>query len=95
MRKQLRISVVFIILIFFTLLFYPTAALQRPTVMVTDYTVYPEVLMPGDTGTLTLTITNMEDKANVKEEKVETKGDVTTTIDTTTNINARIKSIRL
>ena len=92
---QLKIRVVLITVMFLTMLFYPAAALQRPTVMVTDYTVYPEVLMPGDTGTLTLTITNMEDKANVKEEKVETIGDVTTTIDTTTNINARIKSIRL
>jgi len=34
------------------------SAIDGPAVMVTSYTVEPEALRPGDTGTITLTIKN-------------------------------------
>ncbi|MQY54477.1 MAG: hypothetical protein GH149_04205 [Methanosarcinales archaeon] len=39
----MRIRAVLIVLVFLTMLFYPVAAEPRPTVMITDYNVYPEV----------------------------------------------------
>ena len=91
----MKIRAVLITLMFFTLLFYPVAAEPRPTVMITSYKVYPEVLMPGDTGTITLTITNMAEQAS-QTETTKTEGDSeTTTTETTMSINARIESIHL
>ena len=66
----LTLRAVCLSLMLFMVLCYPTAAAaagQRPTVMVTDYNVYPDVLMPGDTGTITVTITNMEEQARQTE----------------------------
>jgi hypothetical protein len=92
---ELKIRAVLIVLMFLTLLFYPAAAEPRPTVMVTDYNVYPEVLMPGDTGTITLTITNMAEQAS-QTETTKTEGtSETTTTETTMTINARIESVHL
>jgi hypothetical protein len=92
---ELKIRAVLIVLMFLTLLFYPAAAEPRPTVMVTDYNVYPEVLMPGDTGTITLTITNMAEQAS-QTETTKTEGtSETTTTETTMSINARIESVHL
>jgi hypothetical protein len=39
----------------------------EPTVIITDYTVTPAVLMPGDMGTVTLTIKNTAQSASMKE----------------------------
>ncbi|MCK4735272.1 MAG: hypothetical protein KAT65_22660, partial [Methanophagales archaeon] len=91
----MKIRAVLITLMFLTVLFYPVAAEPRPTVMVTDYNVYPEVLMPGDTGTITLTITNMAEQAS-QTETTKTEGtSETKTTETTMSINARIESIHL
>lgn len=91
----MKIRAVLIILMFLTVLFYPAAAEPRPTVMITDYNVYPEVLMPGDTGTITLTITNMAEQAS-QTETTKTEGtSETTTTETTMSINARIESVHL
>lgn len=73
----LKIRAVCLSLMVFTVLFYPAAAAaagQRPTVMVTDYNVYPDVLMPGDTGTITVTISNMEEQAR-QTETTKKKGE--------------------
>ena len=43
------------------------AAATDPTVIITDYTVTPAVLMPGDMGTVTLTIKNTAQSASEKE----------------------------
>lgn len=91
----MKIRAVLITLMFFTLLFYPVAAEPRPTVMITDYNVYPEVLMPGDTGTITLTITNMAEQASQTETTERTGYSETTMTETTMSINARIESIHL
>ena len=43
------------------------AAATEPTVLITDYSVSPAVLMPGDMGTVTLTIRNTAETATEKE----------------------------
>jgi hypothetical protein len=43
------------------------ATAADPTVIVTDYTVTPAVLMPGDTGMITLTIKNTAQSATMQE----------------------------
>ena len=91
----MKIRAVLITLMFFTVLFYPVAAEPRPTVMITDYNVYPEVLMPGDTGTITLTITNMAEQASQTETTKSEGTSETTTTETTMSINARIESVHL
>ena len=95
----MRIRAVCLSLMLFTVLCYPTAAAaaagQRPTVMVTDYNVYPDVLMPGDTGTITVTITNMEEQARQTETTKRGEDPETITTETTMSINARMESIHL
>ena len=65
------------------------SAAEGPAVMITNYTVEPEVLVPGDTGTITLTIKNMDTKSSV----ISTSQDLLT--ETTTTLSAEIKTIRL
>ncbi|MFZ2071637.1 MAG: hypothetical protein WAV32_08625 [Halobacteriota archaeon] len=91
----MKIRAFLIALMVLTMLFYPVAAEPRPTVMVTHYNMYPEVLMPGDTGTITLTITNMAEQAS-QTETTKTEGTSETTMtETTLSINARIETIHL
>jgi len=74
------------------------SAAEGPAVMITDYTVEPEVLMPGDTGTITLTIKNMDTQSSESETIVKgssgTSQQTTTTI-STRGISAEIDTIRL
>jgi hypothetical protein len=49
----------------------------NPSIMITDYTITPEILMPGDTALLTLTIKNTELTATTST--ATTDGDSTTT----------------
>ena len=94
----LIIRAVCLSLMLFMVLCYPTAAAaagQRPTVMVTDYNVYPDVLMPGDTGTITVTISNMEEQARQTETTKRGEDPETITTETTMSINARMESIHL
>ena len=81
------------------LLLLATAAVSDtggPAVMVTDYKVEPEVLMPGDTGTITVTIMNMDTKSLELESTTSGKsgGDSSTT-QMTSAVSAEIKTIRL
>ena len=68
-----------------------------PAVMVTDYNVEPEVLMPGDTGTITLTIKNMDAQSSETETVVKTLSGSSqqTTTTSTKSISAEIETIRL
>jgi hypothetical protein len=68
------------------------SAVDGPAVMVTSYTVEPEALMPGDTGTISLTIKNM-DKQSSEEETTVSGAGTTTTVKS--SISAEIKTIRL
>ncbi len=75
------------------------SAIDGPAVMVTSYTVEPEALMPGDTGTITLTIKNPSITAESSEiamtyGKAGLPQQSTTTASTRDN-SAEIKTIRL
>ncbi len=72
------------------------SAAEGPTVMVTGYTVKPDVLMPGDAGTITLTIKNMDTKSSETEMVVENPSVGTQKTTTSTRgISAEIETIRL
>jgi hypothetical protein len=86
--------------VFLLLLVVVTAsAAEGPAVMITDYTVEPKVLMPGDTGTITLTIKNpfIETQASETETIVSPSGasEQTTTTTSTRGMSAEIETIRL
>ncbi len=81
------------------LLLLATAAVSDtggPAVMVTDYKVEPEVLMPGDTGTITVTIMNMDTKSLEQESTISGgSGSDTSTTQMTSAVSAEIETIRL
>jgi hypothetical protein len=81
-----------------SLLLLATAAVSAadgPAVMITDYKVEPEVLMPGDTGTITVTIRNMDTQSSEIETTTTTTTSYTSSTTTTSTVNAEIESIRL
>jgi hypothetical protein len=72
------------------------SAAEGPAVMITDYTVDPTVLMPGDTGTITLTIKNMDTQSlETTVEQSSGTPSKTTTTTSTRSISAEIDTIRL
>ena len=91
----MKIRAVLITLMFLTMLFYPVAAEPRPTVMITDYNVYPAVLMPGDTGTITVTIQNMDTQSVETETTTTTTTSYESSTTATSTIRAEIETIRL
>ena len=75
------------------------SAIEGPAVMVTSYTVEPEALMPGDTGTITLTLKNPSITAESSETAM-TYGNAglpqqSTPTASTRDNSAEIKTIRL
>ena len=72
---------------------------ERPAVMVTGYSVEPAVLMPGDTGTVTLTMKNpfIDYSASETETNVDPSGttEQTTTTTSSRGMSAEIETIRL
>ncbi|MGC9445175.1 MAG: COG1361 S-layer family protein [Candidatus Methanospirareceae archaeon] len=72
---------------------------DRPAVMVTDYSVEPAVLMPGDTGTVSLTLKNpfIDYSSSETETNVDPSGatEQTTTTTSSRGMSAEIKTIRL
>ena len=77
------------------------SAVEGPAVMVTSYKVEPEALMPGDTGTITLTIKNPFVTTESSETetartigKTSSSEQITTKTSTQDN-SAKIKTIRL
>ena len=71
-----------------------TCTAADPTVIVTDYTVTPAVLMPGDTGTITLTIKNTAQAASEKENTGIVSGG-TFASTKNTDINVFIENVHL
>ncbi len=71
------------------------SAIEGPAVMVTRYTVEPEALMPGDTGTITLTIKNMDEQSSEMVEIVSGIGSQSTKKQSKSSISAEIETIRL
>jgi len=72
------------------------SAADGPAVMITDYKVEPEVLMPGDIGTITVTIQNMDTQSSETETITAGRDSSSGTTKTSTrSISAEIESIRL
>ena len=85
-----------LVITFVILLPFITAAVTAadPTVIVTDSTVTPAVLMPGDTGTITLTIKNTAQAASEKENTGMVSGGVFSSMKNT-DINVFIENVHL
>ena len=80
------------------LLLLATAAVSDtggPAVMVTDYQVEPEVLMPGDTGTIEVTIMNMDTKSSETESTTSGGLGGATSSTQISAVSAEIKTIQL
>lgn len=73
------------------LMLFTPAAIAQPSIIVTDYTINPENLMPGDTAILTLQIRNGE--ALATQTTTSTSGTESTS--TTRTLGATIESIRI
>lgn len=72
------------------MIFFPTAIAQA-SFMVTDYTMFPETLLPGDTAVLTLQIRNAETVAT--QTTTSTSGGESTT--TVRTLGATIDALRI
>jgi len=81
------LSVVFILAVLMSICMPVTCA--DPSVMIDSYELYPEVLMPGDNGLLTLTIKNAETQATTTEHY----GDATDSITIVENNGVVINKI--
>ncbi len=68
---------------------------EGPAVMITTVKVEPEALMPGDSGTITLSIKNMDTQSSETETTVETLSYSEKTTTSTRSISAEISNIRL
>jgi hypothetical protein len=79
--------VIFLSLIFLILLLPSISA--DPTVIIDDYSIYPEVFMPGDSGILTITIKNAETTNTI--QTTSTTGSSTTV--KTDTVGAAIEKI--
>ena len=101
MRARTRKNARFVITLFSAVLLLllvtaSASAAEGPAVMITNYTVEPGVLMPGDTGSITVTIKNMDTLSS--ETEMTTTGKFSTSETTTTStssISAEIETIRL
>jgi hypothetical protein len=71
-----------------------TVTAADPTVIVTDCTVTPAVLMPGDTGTITITIKNTAQAATEKENSGIVQGGLFASTKNT-DINVFIENVHL
>jgi hypothetical protein len=72
------------------------AAADEPTVVISSYTVTPDVLQPGDIGTITVTLTNTATDASRTETIVGTgAGGAQETTTTNTQINAFVEDVTL
>lgn len=99
--EEIRPFLIFIsLLILIPCISIPAAATDlgvttlNPTVIITNYEVTPAVLMPGDTGTITITVKNTAETASVKQNTGIVSGG---TFENTrsTDINVYIEKIRL
>ncbi|MGB2727925.1 MAG: hypothetical protein WBD09_05550 [Halobacteriota archaeon] len=94
-RAKKIVAMVFAVASLLLLATAAVSAADGPAVMITDYNLEPEVLMPGDTGTITVTIQNMDTQSSETETTTTTTSSYTSSTTTTSTINAEIESIRL
>lgn len=71
------------------------ATASSPTVVVTNYSVSPTVLAPGEVGTITVTLTNTAQSATSSESDTMVLGGRTISSTRTTVISAEIQSVSL
>jgi hypothetical protein len=100
LRKKMGVGIVAVVITGYLLLGAAAAGqtIEGPAVMVTGYTVEPGVLMPGDTGTVTLTIKNpfLNTQASESETTISSGTTETTSSSiSTSGMNAKIETIRL
>ncbi|MDP3564074.1 MAG: S-layer protein [Methanoregula sp.] len=89
MKPHLPLFVFLVLLLCIT-----PAHAESPTVIVADYVISPSVLQPGDVGTITATIRNTADSANVRENTgIQTGGTFENT--KVTDIGVNIESVQL
>ncbi|KYK30675.1 MAG: hypothetical protein AYK22_08550 [Thermoplasmatales archaeon SG8-52-3] len=86
MKKTLAIIISFI----FCILFVPSISAD-PSIIIENYSLYPEIFMPGDSGILTITVKNAETTNTV--QTTSTTGSTSTT--KTDTVGAYIKKIWL
>ena len=72
----------------------PAHADDTPTVIITNYTVSPSVMMPDSLGTITITVENTASSASVSQRSGELSPDVYSEV-RTTDINVNIQNIHL
>ena len=72
----------------------PAHADNTPTVIITNYTVSPAVMMPDSMGTITITVKNTAGSASVSQRSGELSQDVYSEV-RTTDINVNIENIHL
>ena len=66
-----------------------------PTVAITDYQVTPAILLPGDQGTIMITLANTAGAASATESTVQNGISGTTTTTTTKDISVLVESVYL
>lgn len=71
------------------------AGAQDPTVAITDYQVTPAILLPGDQGTITITLANTASIASSTESTVQNSVSGTTTTSTTKDLTVLVESVYL
>lgn len=84
------ILIILSVLLLASFFFVPNTS-ANPSIMITEYTLVPEILMPGDTGILTLQIRNGETAATQTTTSTS-GGDSTTTVRT---LGATIDALRI
>jgi hypothetical protein len=90
----------FLLLTVMVFLVVPSGAIDNegsttnPTVIITGYQVTPAVLLPGDMGTVTLTIKNTAESASMKENSGPTSGGAFASTKST-DINVFIENVHL
>jgi len=90
-RKSAVIPVVLVLL---AAIASPAAA-SEPTVIVSGYEVSPPVLVPGETGTITITLSNTAQSATRTDSVATSSFGGTQTVTTNTAINSVVESILL
>jgi len=72
---------------------FVAAAATDPTVTIRSYQVTPSVLLPGDQGTITITIANTAGEASQSVSTVQSQTGGTTTTTTTTDTTVLVESV--
>jgi hypothetical protein len=89
------IAVLFTVIFLLLLAIASASAAEGPAVMIVEHVVEPEALMPGDTGTITVTIKNMDIGSSETETTTTTTMGYTSSTTTISTISAEIETIRL